>query len=76
MPENKKNKTISQVSKRCPNCLTYLPVDAKICSRCKKKVGEVDAHGMAKKPIDWLSYIISFLSALGLGLYIWWLFFK
>ncbi len=76
MPEPKKDKTISHVSKRCPNCLIYLPLDAKICSGCKEKVGEVNEYGMAKKPVDWLSYIISFLFAAGLGLYIWWLFFK
>ncbi len=75
MDEQKKNKH-DYTTKRCPECFTYLTVDAKVCSSCKKKVGPVNKHGIAKKPFDWLTYTICLIAWLGFGFYIWWYFFK
>ncbi len=63
-------------TKKCYECLGRLPLNAEICEFCKKKVGDVNKDGFAEKPIDWKAYILSVLSLAGLGLYIWWLFFK
>ena len=68
-------KKAPQVSKKCPQCYTHIPLDAEICPSCKNKVGLVDDHGMATRRIDWMSYIICFLAWLALGLYIWFAFF-
>ena len=64
------------VSKKCPGCLTSLPLDATHCTSCKKKIGKVNKNGIAKFPIDWMSYVICFLSISGFCLYIWWAFLK
>jgi len=64
------------ITKKCPECLTHLPLETEICTSCKKKVGEVDKNGIAKRPTDWMAYIICFGSLLVLCLYLWWLFTK
>ncbi|WDN90424.1 hypothetical protein BuS5_03395 [Desulfosarcina sp. BuS5] len=62
-------------TKKCPECLTNLPLNAEKCPDCGKKIGEVDKTGFAKRPVNWLSYIISVLAWVALCLYIWWAFF-
>ena len=71
-----KNNPQSQNLKKCPECLTHLPIDAKVCVACKKKVGEIDKYGMAKKPVDWLSYVECLLIWCAFCLYMWWAFFR
>ncbi|MBL0731613.1 MAG: hypothetical protein JJW03_01975 [Desulfosarcina sp.] len=61
-------------TKKCPECLTNLPLNSEKCTACGKKVGEVEKTGFAKRPINWTSYIISFLAWVALCLYIWWAF--
>jgi len=61
--------------KRCPECLEYMPLDAKNCPACKKKVGDVLPHGMAEKPTNWLSYLTMIVAIVALGAYMYWLFF-
>ncbi|MCD6184605.1 MAG: hypothetical protein J7K84_02255 [Deltaproteobacteria bacterium] len=63
------------ITKKCPDCLTILPLDAKKCTACGKKVGEIDKTGFAKRPINWMSYVISFLAWVAFCFYIWWAFF-
>ena len=63
------------ISKRCPYCATYLSLNAVECTSCKRKVGEVDAHGTAKKPVNWLGYLTAILACGGFIVYIYWLFF-
>jgi len=64
-------------TKKCPECLTSLKIDAVRCDWCKSKVGDVDSKsGLAKKPIDWWSYNVCLVSFIVLGLYIWWVFIK
>ncbi len=62
-------------TKKCPECLTNLPLNAEKCTSCGKKVGEVEKTGFAKRPVNWTSYIISFLAWVALCLYILWAFF-
>jgi hypothetical protein len=65
----------SFVSKKCPKCYTYIPLDAMICPSCKGKVGRVDRHGMASKRFDWASYLICFIAWLTFAVYVWFAFF-
>jgi len=64
------------VSKKCPWCLTYLPLDATVCHACKKKVGMVSRHGMAKKPVDIKSYLVAVAAIAAFVAYIWWAFYS
>ncbi len=73
MPDNK-IKTRSYTTKKCPECFTYVPVKAKVCTACHAKIGDVDERGIAKKPVDIKAYIICIIACLALGFYIWWAF--
>jgi len=64
------------ITKKCPQCYTYIPLKAEICPSCKTRVGKVDRHGMATKRIEWTSYLICFLAWLAFGLYVFFAFFK
>lgn len=62
--------------KKCPECLTELPLEATVCVACRRKVGAVTAYGHAKKPFDWMAYGICLLAWAILGIYVWWAFLK
>jgi hypothetical protein len=62
--------------KKCPECLTELPIEAKVCDACRRKVGPVTPYGHAKKPFDWKAYGICLLAWSLLGIYVWWAFLK
>ena len=66
----------SHITKKCPECFSYIPLNALKCPSCKIRVGEVDKHGMATKHTDWGSYLICFLAWVGLAIYIWFAFFR
>ena len=57
--------------KRCPECFAVLKLDAKTCFACGQKVGRVDKFGLARRPIDFKSYLVFLLSLLMLAGYIW-----
>jgi len=63
-------------TKRCPDCFTYIPITVNQCPSCDLKIGGIDKHGFAKKPIRWKDYFLSLLSIAILGLFIWWAFFE
>jgi len=63
-------------SKKCPECMTYIPVDANVCPACKKRVGKSTESGMARKATDWKSYILLVISWAALAVYIWWAFLR
>ncbi len=75
--QNKADKKaiLSHTTKKCPECLTQLTLDAEECFSCKKKVGEVNKHGVAKRPINWSSNIVCILSWILFVIYLWWAFF-
>jgi len=66
----------SLVSKKCPECFTYLPLNAKICTSCKVKVGKAGKDGIAEKATDWLAYLLCLAAWFLFGYYIWWAFIK
>lgn len=63
------------VSKKCPWCMVYLPLDAKVCHACQKRVGPVDRMGMAKKPVDVKAYVMAAVAVTLLIAYLKWAFF-
>jgi hypothetical protein len=63
-------------TKKCPFCYTYLPLHAKRCTACKKRVGEVDKLGFAAKPFDWSGYVIAIASIIAFCIFMWWGFFR
>ncbi len=62
--------------KRCPFCYANIKLDATVCEQCKKKVGEVDDRGLAKKPFNYRAYSAAFLWISVLVIYIWLVFFE
>ena len=62
--------------KKCPNCLTYIPLDDKKCPACKSKVGKIGADGIAKRPVEWMSYFRAILLWVIFCLYMWWAFLR
>jgi uncharacterized protein (DUF983 family) len=66
----------THLTKKCPHCYAHLPLNAKTCSSCKAKVGDVDKLGFAQKPADWLGYIIAGISILGFVVFVWWAFLR
>lgn len=62
--------------KRCPYCSTNLSIRETRCSACKRKVGEANKHGIAKKPFDWKGYGMSVLATIAFIGFMWWAFFR
>ncbi|MEE8398908.1 MAG: hypothetical protein V3S89_07870 [Desulfobacterales bacterium] len=62
-------------SKLCPYCSVSLSLAATDCPACKRKVGDVDKNGMAKKPANYWAYVACLLAWVGFYLYIQWAFF-
>jgi hypothetical protein len=60
------------MTKKCPECFAYLPLNAKKCDQCGKRVGEVDRLGFASKPFDWKGYILAALAIAGFAVFFWW----
>lgn len=63
------------LTKRCPECFEYVPLHARECPACKTRLGEVQHHGIARRPTDWAAYLTAFLAAVAFGVYVWWAFF-
>ncbi len=63
-------------AKKCPECMTYIPVDANVCPVCKKRVGKITESGMARKAFDWKAYLGFVLALAAFVFYIWWAFLK
>ena len=64
------------LTKKCPECYTYMPLDARVCPGCNKKIGEVDPLGFAKKPFDWRGYLAAAICIAGFIVFLWWGFFR
>ena len=64
-------------TKKCPECLTQIELEATRCHMCKSKVSVVDEKtGMAKRTINWSAYFICLLAWIAFGIYIWVAFLK
>ncbi len=62
-------------TKVCPYCSVPLTIDVTECSSCSRKVGKIDKHGMAEKPVNYGAYVICLLAWVGFYLYMRWAFF-
>ena len=64
------------VTKKCPECYTYLPLHTKKCPSCTTKLGGVDKLGFAIRTFDWAGYVTAIIAIAGLVVFIWWGFFR
>ena len=71
-----KRSSSQHLTKKCPECYTYLPLSAQVCNSCNAKVGPVDKLGFAEKPFDWRGYLLAILSIVGFAIFVWWGFFR
>jgi len=62
--------------KRCPECLTKIPIEIAKCPSCGQKLGEPDKYGLGKKPFNWSGYLTTIILWVALIYFIWWGFFK
>ena len=63
-------------TKRCWSCNTHMKLHEDRCPSCGRKVGEVNEHGVARKPVEWINYMLSFIAFAALCYFIWWAFLK
>jgi RNA polymerase subunit RPABC4/transcription elongation factor Spt4 len=63
------------VSKKCPDCYEYMPLEVKKCPSCKTRVGKIGSHGMAERQTNWTGYLVCILLWLFLAAYVKWAFF-
>jgi hypothetical protein len=63
------------MTKKCPECFTYLPLDAKVCQSCGKSVGPVTRVGLAEKPPSFKGYAVAAIAILAFVGFVWWGFF-
>ena len=63
------------ISKKCPECYEYVPLEAKVCPACKTRLGKVSEHGMAERLTNWKAYILCIVLWLILAIYVKWAFF-
>ena len=70
LPKDKRH-----ITKKCPECYEYVPLDAKRCPSCKVRLGAVNKHGMAERLTNWKAYIICIALWLFLAFYVRWAFF-
>jgi hypothetical protein len=62
-------------SKKCPECYSYVPRNARVCPSCKTRLGDLGRHGMAERLTNWKSYIICAVLWLAFIIYVKWAFF-
>jgi hypothetical protein len=63
------------MTKKCPDCFTYLPLDSKLCHSCGKPVGPVNRLGLAEKPPNVKGYALAAIAILAFVVFMWWGFF-
>ena len=64
------------VSKKCPECMEYMPLHQPVCPSCKLHVGKINKHGMASRRTDWKAYAIAVAAWLFFFFYVWWAFIR
>lgn len=68
--------TRPHVTKKCPECMAYMPIKAQVCPSCKTSVGKINRHGMASRKTDWKGYTTAAIAWIIFFLYVWWAFFR
>lgn len=71
-----RDETTGFISKKCPECYEYMPLNAEVCKSCKTRVGKVDKHGMATRKTDWKGNVTAIVAWIVFFLYIWWAFLR
>ncbi len=61
-------------TKKCPYCYARVLTDATKCPECDNKIGAPDKFNMAKKPFDWMAYLLAIIALGALGWFCFWLF--
>jgi hypothetical protein len=69
-------KPARHVSKKCPECMEYMPLNAQACPSCKLPVGKINEHGMAARRTNWKAYTVAIAAWLFFFFYIWWAFIR
>ena len=64
------------ISKKCPGCMEYMPLNKEVCPTCKLRVGKINKHGMASRRTDWKAYLTAIVAWLFFFFYVWWAFFR
>jgi predicted nucleic acid-binding Zn ribbon protein len=62
-------------SKKCPECFTYIPIDAQVCPSCKTRVGKVTRSGMAARTTKWKTNILCIIAWIVFAIFIKYAFF-
>ena len=65
----------THMTKKCPECFTYLPLTSKVCHSCGKSVGPVTRLGLAEKPSNLKGYVMAAIAILAFLIFVWWGFF-
>ncbi len=65
----------SHMTKKCPECFVYLPLDAKVCHSCGTSVGGVTRLGLAEKPPNIKGYLMAGIAIAAFVVFVWWGFF-
>jgi hypothetical protein len=63
------------MTKKCPECFTYLPLNSNVCHSCGKSVGPVSRLGLAEKPTNVKGYVVAAIAVLAFIAFVWWGFF-
>jgi ribosomal protein L40E len=63
------------MTKKCPECFAYLPLQATTCTSCGKAVGPVNKLGHAAKPVNVRAYLIAAAAIAAFAAFVWWGFF-
>lgn len=64
------------ISKKCPECMEYMPLHVDVCPACKLPVGKINKHGMAVRKTDWKGYSVAIVAWLVFFFYVWWAFIR
>ncbi len=66
------NKKKIFATKKCPYCSTYVKIDADRCDACKRRIGPANQYGVAKKPVNVVSYLVAIAAiAAVVGYFVW-----
>jgi methionyl-tRNA synthetase len=63
-------------TKKCPYCSTYVKHDADRCEACKRRIGPPNEYGVAKKPVNVVSYLTALGAVAAMVAYFFWAFVK
>jgi predicted amidophosphoribosyltransferase len=64
------------ISKKCPECMEYMPLNVEVCPSCKLPVGKINRHGMATRKTDWKGYVVALVAWIVFFFYVWWAFIR